>query len=217
MNSTDITQQYYLSQMGIMSWRERNQEQANVVLPDWDCLRKQVKTCQRCELSQTRQNTVFGVGNTQADLVIIGEAPGAAEDKEGVPFVGRAGQLLDEMLLSIGLARESVFITNILKCHPPSNRDPHEQEVTTCISYLEQQLATLQPKAILVVGRIAAHYLLETQEPMANLRGKQWRLSQMGIPLFVTYHPDYVLRKPSEKRKVYLDLLAVKSYVTMPK
>ena len=211
MSSINISHQYYLTQMGILTWQER--AQASAVSPDWDSLREQVKNCQRCELSQTRQHTVFGAGNIQADLVILGEAPGAEEDQQGEPFIGRAGQLLNEMLLSIGLTRESVFITNILKCHPPNNRDPNQQEVATCTSYLEQQLAMLKPKAILVVGRIAAHSLLGVEESIADMRGKKWQSSLADAPLFVTYHPAYLLHKPSEKRTAYLDLLNIKAFL----
>jgi len=218
MSSTNINQQYYLSQIGITTWQERAQgntksqqqaEQANT----WKDLIKQVTTCQRCALSQTRKNAVFGVGNQQADLVIVGEAPGAEEDRRGEPFVGRAGQLLNEMLLAIGLARETVFIANVLKCRPPNNRDPSKQEVATCTPYLEQQLTMLQPKAILAVGRVAAHHLLGIEDAMASMRGKQLLFAPTQTPLFVTYHPAYLLRKPSDKRKAYLDLLKIKSFL----
>lgn len=197
--------------MGILTWQER--AQANAVSLDWDSLREQVKNCQRCELSETRQHTVFGAGNIQADLVILGEAPGVEEDQQGEPFIGRAGQLLNEMLFSIGLTHESVFITNVLKCHPPNNREPHQYEVATCAPYLEQQLAMLKPKAILAVGRIAAHSLLGIEQSMADMRGKKWQTSLAGTPLFVTYHPAYLLRNPIEKRKAHLDLLNIKAFL----
>jgi len=201
-NLTDI-KQYYLQQMGVITWCTRAQQPA---INEWEQLKQQVLTCQKCDLAKTRKHAVYGVGNVNADLVIIGEAPGAQEDKQGEPFVGRAGQLLNEMLQAIGLPRDSVFIANVLKCRPPNNRDPSKEEVLTCTPYLEQQLAMLNPKVILAVGRIAAHYLLGVNDPMAKLRGKQWMFASLKLPLMVTYHPAYLLRNPRDKRKAYQDL-----------
>ena len=157
-----------------------------------------------CELSQSRTNTVFGVGNPDADWMIIGEAPGAEEDRQGEPFVGRAGKLLDQMLFAVGLSRERVFIANILKCRPPNNRDPKADEAASCRDYLEQQIALIQPKIILAVGRIAAQNLLGSDEPVGRMRGRPHDLD--GIPLVVTYHPAYLLRSPSQKQKSWHDL-----------
>jgi uracil-DNA glycosylase family 4 len=138
--------------------------------------------------------------------MIIGEAPGADEDRQGEPFVGRAGQLLTAMIAAIGCRREEVYITNILKCRPPGNRDPLPEEVACCHDYLERQIALVGPALILVVGRIAAHNLLQTDLPIGRLRGRVHRYGKGGIPLVVTYHPAYLLRSPLEKRKSWEDL-----------
>jgi len=173
---------------------------------DWAGLRQQVAGCTACELCKTRTQTVFGVGNTSADWLIIGEAPGAEEDRQGEPFVGRAGQLLNAMLLAIGLPRETVFIANILKCRPPGNRDPKPEEVSRCLPFLSAQIALLKPKIILAVGRIAAQNLLATDAPLARLRGKLHHFGEANTPLVITYHPAYLLRTPSDKRKAWEDL-----------
>jgi len=173
---------------------------------DWTGLRQQVAGCTACDLCKTRTQTVFGVGNTQADWLVIGEAPGAEEDRQGEPFVGRAGQLLNAMLLAIGLPRETVFIANILKCRPPGNRDPKPEEVSRCLPFLHAQIALLKPRMILVVGRIAAQTLLATDAPLARLRGKLHHFGEADTPLVITYHPAYLLRTPSDKRKAWEDL-----------
>jgi len=173
---------------------------------DWSALREQVSQCTVCdELVANRTQTVFGVGNQQAELLVIGEAPGADEDREGEPFVGRAGQLLNAMLIAIGLPRDQVYIANILKCRPPNNRDPKPEEATACRAFLKRQIALIQPKVILVVGRIAAQNLLHTDAPLGKLRGQLHYLDS-GVPVVVTYHPAYLLRSPQEKRKAWLDL-----------
>jgi DNA polymerase len=173
---------------------------------DWGTLRERVAACTACELCKSRTQTVFGVGNTRADWLIIGEAPGAEEDRQGEPFVGRAGQLLNAMLLAIGLPRESVFIANILKCRPPGNRDPKPEEVARCLPFLRNQIALLEPKIMLAVGRIAAQNLLATDAPLARLRGKLHHFGEAHTPLVITYHPAYLLRTPSDKRKAWEDL-----------
>ncbi len=173
---------------------------------DWGPLREQVSACTACDLCKTRTQAVFGVGNTRADWMIIGEAPGAEEDRQGEPFVGRAGQLLNAMLLAIGLPRETVFIANILKCRPPGNRDPKPEEVSNCLPYLSRQIALLKPKILLAVGRIAAQNLLATDVPLARLRGKLHHFGEAGTPLVITYHPAYLLRAPADKRKAWEDL-----------
>lgn len=175
---------------------------------DWPELEQAVSQCQLCELHTTRTNTVFGVGNPNADLMIIGEAPGEEEDRRGEPFVGRAGQLLDAMMQAIGLDRQKVYIANILKCRPPGNRNPHISETVCCDPYLQQQIKLVQPRLILALGRIAAHHLLVSQDSLGALRQKKH--SYNGIPLFVSYHPAYLLRKPIEKRKSWQDLLEVR-------
>ncbi|NOV30847.1 uracil-DNA glycosylase [Methylomonas sp. ZR1] len=170
----------------------------------WRDLQLEVSLCQACSLCKTRTQTVFGVGNKQASWMLIGEAPGQNEDLQGEPFVGKAGQLLTEMLRAIGLKREEVYIANILKCRPPNNRDPQAEEVAACNRFLQQQIELIQPKIILAVGRIAAQSLLTTQQPLAKLRGVQHQLHD--IPLIVIHHPAYLLRSLLEKAKAWSDL-----------
>lgn len=174
----------------------------------WQALEQAVSACQLCELHRSRTQTVFGVGNKQAGLLVIGEAPGHDEDLQGEPFVGRAGQLLTAMLLAIGLKREEVYIANILKCRPPDNRDPEATEINHCNQYLREQIELIQPRAIFAVGRIASQALLKSSDTMAAMRGKQHSFE--GVPLIASYHPAYLLRKPSEKRKSWQDLLQLK-------
>jgi uracil-DNA glycosylase family 4 len=173
---------------------------------DWEQLRSRVAACTRCVLSQTRTQTVFGVGDPDADWLVVGEAPGAEEDRRGEPFVGRAGQLLDSMLRAIGLARGRVYIANVLKCRPPGNRDPAPLESAECLPYLERQIALLKPKIMLAVGRIAAQNLLKTDAPLSKLRQQEHRFGAARVPLVVTYHPAYLLRTPTDKRKAWEDL-----------
>lgn len=179
-------------------------------LTDWPSLRAAVAECRLCELHRGRTQTVFGVGSESADLLIVGEAPGAEEDRRGEPFVGRAGQLLDEMLRAIGLDRQTVFIANVLKCRPPGNRDPKPAEAASCRRYLDRQIELLAPRAILAVGRIAAQQLLGTDLPLGRLRGEWHRLAGHDLPVYVTYHPAYLLRSPAQKRKSWQDLCVVR-------
>ena len=207
----------YLQAMGIQAWVTRDSQPVPVQespdqtgtahgLPGWAELQAQVAGCTRCSLHQTRTQTVFGTGNRQADWLIIGEAPGADEDQQGEPFVGRAGLLLNEMLLAAGYRREEVYIANILKCRPPNNRNPRPDEVASCHDYLQRQIELIQPRLILAVGGIAAHNLLHTDAPVGRLRGKLHHYGERQIPLVVTYHPAYLLRAPLEKRKAWADL-----------
>lgn len=184
---------------------------------DWAGLQQQVENCQLCELHATRTQVVFGVGNQQADWLIIGEAPGADEDRQGEPFVGRAGQLLNEMLKAIGMQREQVYIANILKCRPPNNRDPKPEEAASCSPYLQRQIELIQPKVILALGRIAAQRLLQCNTSLARLRGQVHHLDASTSPLIVTYHPAYLLRSPAEKRKAWQDLQFAKKIVAQAK
>jgi uracil-DNA glycosylase len=180
-------------------------------LMDWPAFRMEVAACTRCELHRTRTQTVFGVGSANADWMLIGEAPGADEDAQGEPFVGRAGKLLNNMLKAIGLERETVFIANILKCRPPKNRDPKPEEAAACGPYLNRQIEWIKPKIIVGLGRVAAQKLLSTEAPIGRLRGSVHRYE--NVPLVVTYHPAYLLRSPSEKRKAWEDLkLAMRVY-----
>lgn len=172
----------------------------------WPELEARVAGCTACGLHETRTNTVFGVGSLQARWVVIGEAPGADEDRQGEPFVGRAGKLLNEMLRACRFRREDVYIANILKCRPPRNRDPRPEEVAHCERYLRRQLDLIKPELILAVGRIAAQNLLGTTTPIGKLRGRVHQFGDPPIPVVVTYHPAYLLRSPLEKRRAWQDL-----------
>jgi uracil-DNA glycosylase family 4 len=178
----------------------------------WLALAEEVRTCRRCALHATRTQGVLGVGPLRADWMVIGEAPGAEEDRRGEPFVGVAGQLLDKMLAAIGLDRHTnVYIANVLKSRPPNNRDPKPEEVAACLPYLARQIALLQPKIMLAVGRIAAQNLLQTAAPLGRLRGQVHRFGELNTPLVVTYHPAYLLRTPADKRKAWEDLKFARS------
>jgi DNA polymerase len=208
----------YLKALGIDVWLPRDEpsaqsdeapEQPAIEVPaadglNWSELRDSVTRCTRCVLHTTRSQTVFGVGNHDADWMIIGEAPGAEEDRRGEPFVGRAGKLLDEMLRAVGQPRDKVFIANILKCRPPDNRDPKPAEALACRDYIERQIVLIKPKIILAVGRIAAQHMLGSDATVGQMRGTVHRHGE--IPLVVTYHPAYLLRSPSQKSKAWDDL-----------
>lgn len=184
---------------------------------DWAGLRAAVKDCQRCKLCTTRTQTVFGVGPEDASLMVVGEGPGADEDAQGEPFVGKAGKLLDAMLSAIGRSRrDNVFIANVVKCRPPGNRDPEADEVEACRPYLEQQIRLVKPKLILGLGRIAAQRLLNSAEPLSKLRGPIHRYGAERTPLFITYHPAYLLRSPREKAKSWDDLKKVWRFLRGP-
>ncbi|HWP94844.1 MAG TPA: uracil-DNA glycosylase [Gammaproteobacteria bacterium] len=235
MTIYDPRRVHYLDALGVMRWvrrtprlpatgceeplapaaMEKKEESVAVAETDpaapvatlgWSALRARVAACTACGLHKGRTQTVFGVGNSQAEWMIIGEAPGAEEDRQGEPFVGRAGQLLNAMLAAVGLRREQVFIANILKCRPPNNRDPQPDEANACRPFLERQIELVNPKLILAVGRIAAQNLLQTDAPISRLRGVVHRYGTRGIPVVVTYHPAYLLRSPGEKRKAWMDL-----------
>ncbi len=215
----DARRLQYLKALDIDVWRQRSsapQVIPSAVIPgrptvvpalDWTALEQAVRGCQRCGLHTTRTQTVFGVGNRSAEWMVIGEAPGADEDREGEPFVGRAGQLLTSMLRAIGFRREQVFIANILKCRPPGNRDPRPEEVACCLPYLKSQIELVNPRLILCVGRIAAQNLLGVDTPIGKLRGQVHHLPDSERPVVVTYHPAYLLRSPGEKRKAWADLV----------
>ena len=218
------TRQQYLDAMGIDVWLPRDgvfgstsveEEQSIFVEGDspqsgsedlWQKLAGEVKHCQACTLCEQRTNTVFGVGNHNADWLVIGEAPGSEEDKQGEPFVGRAGKLLDQMLLALGLKREQVYIANVVKCRPPNNRDPRPEEMASCADYLRRQIDLIKPKIILLVGRVAAQSLLNTTDSVGKMRGGRHTYADTQIPMVVTYHPAYLLRSPLEKRKSWMDL-----------
>ena len=203
----------YLDALGIDVWRTRGAEEAptahgadltEVPLESWDHIRSAVSNCRKCDLHQTRTKTVFGTGSETAEWMIIGEAPGADEDQQGQPFVGPSGQLLTNMLRALGLKREQVFVSNIIKCRPADDRDPRPEEVAHCEAFLQRQIALIQPKIILAVGGVAAHSLLKVKTAVTKLRGELHHYAD--TPLVVTYHPAYLLRKPSEKAKSWADL-----------
>ncbi|MCL1960369.1 MAG: uracil-DNA glycosylase [Desulfovibrionaceae bacterium] len=188
---------------------------------DWPALEAAVAGCRACGLCATRTQTVFGAGSRAADWMVVGEAPGDNEDRQGQPFVGQAGKLLDNMLAAIGLSRQAsagsaqgvekqgVYIANVLKCRPPGNRNPQPDEVAQCEPYLRRQVALVQPRIILAMGRFAVQSLLQTTEPIGRLRGRVHQYQ--GVPVIVTYHPAYLLRALSEKAKAWQDLcLAMK-------
>ncbi len=238
MNTPETLRHQYLEAMGIQRWKLRaasatlpsaappasvNASQDIVVgraIPivpisadassglDWPALEQAVRQCTQCGLHSTRTQTVFGVGDRRAKWMFIGEAPGADEDHQGEPFVGRAGQLLNAILFAMGLKREEVYIANVIKCRPPGNRDPQPEEVIQCEPYLIRQIEFIQPRLIVALGRHAAHSLLKTEAPLNKLRGQ--RLMYQGIPLIATYHPAYLLRSPAEKCKVWDDLCLAK-------
>ena len=171
----------------------------------------QVRACRKCALHRTRRRTVFGTGRPGVACMVVGEAPGAEEDARGEPFVGRAGKLLDAMLAAIGLARDDVYIANVVKCRPPRNRDPHAEEIDACSGYLDRQIEVVSPRLIVASGRVAAQSLLSTTKPIGQLRGRVHHYGETGLPVLVTYHPAYFLRSPLEKRKAWDDLVRLRS------
>ena len=178
-------------------------------ISDWAALHTSVASCQRCELAKTRHNVVVGRGKPNARLLIVGEAPGEQEDRQGQPFVGKAGQLLENMLAAAGMhSEQDVYICNVVKCRPPGNRNPAPAEIASCASYLQWQIDTIQPELIVALGRFAAHTLLDSQAPISALR-KQLHHAH-GRPVLVTFHPAYLLRSPAEKAKAWQDWHQIK-------
>jgi uracil-DNA glycosylase family 4 len=176
-------------------------------------VRQEIGDCTRCKLHTLgRSQVVFGVGNPEADLMFVGEAPGADEDAQGIPFVGRAGQLLTKIIEAIGLTRDDVYIANIIKCRPPQNRNPEPDEVATCEPFLFRQIDIIKPKIIVALGKYAAQTLLRTETPISRLRGQQF--DYRGATLIPTFHPAYLLRNPSSKREVWEDMKLVKRLLT---
>ena len=203
----------YLGALGIDQWVPRRPVAVPAPAPsaapavdEWSVLETCVRDCVRCGLHRGRTQTVFGSGSRTAEWMVVGEAPGAEEDRQGEPFVGPAGQLLTAMLGAIGLARDAVFVSNVLKCRPPENRDPKPEEVEQCLPYLAQQVALVRPRLILAFGRVAAQNLLGTEATLGSLRGTVHRFGPLNTPVVVTYHPAYLLRSPGEKRKAWEDL-----------
>jgi uracil-DNA glycosylase family 4 len=222
----------YLQALGVEPWRRRvaapaahaaavaepspvpAAEPSVPVSMDWQGLQGAVAACRKCRLCETRTNTVFGVGPRGAPLMVVGEGPGADEDARGEPFVGRAGKLLDEMLRAIGRSRErDTFIANVVKCRPPGNREPAEDEAEHCRPFLEQQLRLVRPKLIVALGRVAAQRLLATDTPIGKMRGQSYTWGPDATPLMVTYHPAYLLRNPGDKAKSWEDLKRIHRFL----
>jgi len=200
-----------LAEMGLAPlWRLKTRETKG-----WIPLKAAVSGCMKCALHQTRTQTVFGVGDENAEWMLIGEAPGAEEDRLGAPFVGQAGKLLDNMLAALGLSREkNVYIANVLKCRPPGNRNPAPEEVEQCSPHLLQQIELVKPKLIVAMGRFAAQTLLKTDASISSLRGRVHRYA--GVPLIVTYHPAYLLRTLEDKAKAWEDLVFARKTLQAP-
>ena len=226
--------EHYLSAMGIQTWVSVAAEPlpespgavsdvpgaagdacVDIAALDWDGLASAVTSCRACALHETRHQTAFARGDREAELMVIGEAPGEEEDQLGEPFTGSSGRMLDAMLRAIGYARGEVCIVNILKCRPPEGRDPHVDEMAACRTHLNRQIELVQPEMILTVGRVAAHALLGVDGPLSGLRGEVHTLAGTEIPLVATYHPAYLMRAPSEKRHVWQDLLRARSELRM--
>lgn len=211
VKTNENLRRYYLEQLDISQWERRSlskKESSKGLL--WEKLKARAEACQACVLAKTRTHVVFGTGNPEADWMIIGEAPGFYEDKQAEPFVGRAGQLLNAMIASTGKKRSDIYIANVLKCRPPDNRDPLPEEVAQCKPFLKEQIELVSPKVILALGRHAAKFLLETEQSIGTLREKSQIWGEKQIPVFVSYHPAYLLRNPSDKSKAFLDWLRVK-------
>ena len=207
----DYQKKKYLSEMGLnLFWLKSNhklsEEHQSKLGSNLDELKLTVSSCKRCDLSQTRDKTVFGSGQDDSKIMIIGEAPGKDEDLLGEPFVGRAGKLLDEILLSIGIERQSVYVTNTIKCRPPDNRNPKNDEIESCADYLDEQIDTVNPSVIVLLGKVAANRLLQMDETMQNLRNQVFLHKKSNTPMIVFYHPAYILRSPLQKRGVWQDL-----------
>lgn len=219
-------QREVLDELGITLWPQQARPAAEAPAPGdipvaadppaWETLERRALSCTACALHQTRTRVVFGTGNRQASWMVVGEAPGADEDRQGEPFVGRAGQLLNEMLRAVGLDRHAVYIANILKCRPPDNRDPRPEEVAACSGFLQRQVELVSPQLILCVGRIAAQTLLGTTAPIGSLRGRVHELPGLAAPVVVTYHPAYLLRSPGQKRRAWDDLCLARRTARTP-
>lgn len=215
-------QRAILDEMGIGVWVRRNRpvpaaQSPAAGVPEegaWEHLQEAVRHCVACALHRSRTQAVFGTGSVAARWMIVGEAPGAEEDRQGEPFVGAAGKLLNEMLRAVGVERDAVFIANVLKCRPPANRNPQPQEVAQCEPYLARQVALVKPKIIVAMGRFAVQSLLRTEEPIGRLRGRVHRYR--GRPVVVTYHPAYLLRSPAEKARSWADLCLAASQLSTP-
>ncbi len=201
----------WLKEEGFDTWAQsapplaiRSRSSASLPRFTLEDIRADLGDCQRCKLASTRTHVVFGAGDAQAELMFVGEGPGADEDRKGLPFVGKAGQLLTKMIGAMGLSRDRVYIANIIKCRPPQNRNPQADEISSCRPFLDQQIAAIRPKVICALGTFAAQTLLKTQTRISDLRGHFHDLN--GVKVLPTFHPAYLLRNPGEKKKVWADL-----------
>lgn len=195
----------------VESVRSMEEDESSDVQQRLTAMEQQVAACTLCPLSQGRTRTVFGEGDAATDLMFIGEGPGYDEDQQGRPFVGKAGQLLDKIINAIGLDREDVYITNIVKCRPPRNRDPLPEEVSACWPYISEQIRMINPKVIVTLGGHSSQTVLKTGDPISKLRGRFSKVN--GIPVMPTYHPAYLLRNPAGKRDVWEDVQKVRDYL----
>ena len=219
MNASDLpeileslkTQFEYRKSCGIKYFQKPEEQKSGLSEDNQSLLDKVVEDmgdCKRCKLHSMRKNIVFGVGNSNARLMFVGEAPGAEEDEQGMPFVGKAGQLLTKIIEAINLKRSDVYIANIIKCRPPSNRNPDEDEITTCISFLKKQIEIIAPEIVCTLGNIATRSLLDTDMGITKLRGRFHERS--GLKIMPTYHPSYLLKNQSKKRETWEDMKKVK-------
>ena len=207
----------YLKEMNIDTrWLNRSKDSKPLTNPDKNSiaiLKNKVSECNKCMLASTRDKIVFGSGNLESKLMIIGEAPGKDEDLMGEPFVGRAGKLLDEILFSMGVTRDNVYITNTVKCRPPQNRNPLLEEIESCSDYLNQQIRNINPSIIILLGKVAANRMLGTEEPMSELRQRIFTHNLTDTPMIVFYHPAYLLRSPSQKKQMWDDIKYTLKYI----
>jgi DNA polymerase len=197
---------------GVLPYRQGTISQSGV--SNLQEIRSELGNCQRCKLARTRRTLVFGEGNSKASLMLIGEGPGYDEDVQGKPFVGRAGQLLTKILQAIAIQRDEVYITNIIKCRPPQNRNPEPDEIESCYPFLLKQIQAIQPRIICALGTFAAQTLLKTDDKITSLRGRTYTFS--GIQIFPTYHPAYLLRNPEKKREVWEDMKKIAKVLSNP-
>ena len=210
--------QKYLKEMGLdVEWYFANDNKSSRVtssnVDNIAILRKKVKHCKICNLSLTRKNSVFGEGNIGTEIMIIGEAPGREEDESGTPFVGRAGKLLDEILFYLGLDRNKIFITNTVKCRPPENRNPANEEISACKRYLKDQITHIKPKLLILLGKVAANSILQKDMSMSDMRRKIFDKNEYNLPVFVLYHPAFILRSPLQKKNLWEDIKFLEKYI----
>ena len=210
--------QKYLKEMGLdVEWYFENDNKSSRVtssnVENIAILRKKVKHCKICNLSLTRKNSVFGEGNIGTEIMIIGEAPGREEDESGTPFVGRAGKLLDEILFYLGLDRNKIFITNTVKCRPPENRNPANEEISACKRYLKDQITHIKPKLLILLGKVAANSILQKDMTMSDMRRKIFDKNEYNLPVFVLYHPAFILRSPLQKKNLWEDIKFLEKYI----